>query len=212
MSSLTGLIVSWLSGRDRRTEKMEPPPPRARGARNDRVRFLIDADELALAVKTLSEALTMRPNPEGAAHSDLNRAVKSCSEYFDGMSALTEEGGEFKGRDLIQATGKISSGYHNLWRRPFPPGMEIGQALFSAVLERPMRDLLRELQSCADPEIQASPEKSPLELDAKVELNIFTFWLDGLAERDRVGLRSAWNIGYAPLAASFLLGWWIGND
>jgi hypothetical protein len=37
---------------------------------------------------------------------------------------------------------KLADSYHELWRRPFPPGLEMGQILLSAVFERPMRDYL----------------------------------------------------------------------
>jgi hypothetical protein len=88
----------------------------------------------------------------------------------------------------------------------------MGQPLFSAVLERPMRDLLRTLQSLTEAESEDYLEEPLITLDAEEELNCFNTWLDGLASHQRIGLRPSQGCGLGALTASFLLGWWFGRD
>ena len=178
----------------------------------NRVDFLLDADELAPVTKVLQDALTRRPNPEGEPHFDLQSAIDSCEEYFESIRELTDAAGKLSAYDLLQAATGMSSGYRCFWERPFPPGMEIGQPLFSAVLERPMRDLLRTLQSLTEVESQDYLEEPLITLDAEEELNCFNSWLDGLSAHQRIGLRPSQGCGLGSLAASFLLGWWFGRD
>lgn len=178
----------------------------------NRVDFLLDADELAPVIKVLQDALTRRPNPEGEPHFDLQSAIDSCEEYFESIRELTDAAGKLSAYDLLQAATGMSSGYRCFWERPFPPGMEIGQPLFSAVLERPMRDLLRTLQSLTEVESQDYLGEPLITLDAEEELNCLNSWLDGLAAHQRIGLRPSQGCGLGSLAASFLLGWWFGRD
>ena len=159
----------------------------------NRVNFLLDADELAPVIKALQDALTRRPNPEGEPHFDLQTALDSCDEYFESIRELTEVTGKLSAHDLLEAANGMSSGYRCFWERPFPQGLEMGQPLFSAVLERPMRDLLRTLQSLTEAESEDYLGEPLITLDAEEELNCFNTWL-------------------GALAASFLLGWWFGRD
>jgi len=178
----------------------------------NRVDFLLDADELTPVIMALQDALTRRPNPEGEPHFDLQTALDSCDEYFESVRELTETTGRLSTHDLLQAASGMSSGYRCFWERPFPRGLEMGQPLFSAVLERPMRDLLRTLQSLIEAESGDSLGEPLITLDAEEELNCFNSWLDGLAAPQRIGLRPSQGCGLGSLAASFLLGWWFGRD
>jgi len=178
----------------------------------NRVDFLLDADELTPVIMALQDALTRRPNPEGEPHFDLQTALDSCDEYFESVRELTETTGRLSTHDLLQAASGMSSGYRCFWERPFPRGLEMGQPLFSAVLERPMRDLLRTLQSLIEAESGDSLGEPLITLDAEEELNCFNSWLDGLAAHQRIGLRPSQGCGLGSLAASFLLGWWFGRD
>jgi len=178
----------------------------------NRVDFLLDADELTPVIRALQDALTRRPNPEGEPHFDLQTALDSCDEYFESVRELTETTGRLSTHDLLQAASGMSSGYRCFWERPFPRGLEMGQPLFSAVLERPMRDLLRTLQSLIEAESGDSLGEPLITLDAEEELNCFNSWLDGLAAPQRIGLRPSQGCGLGSLAASFLLGWWFGRD
>lgn len=178
----------------------------------NRVDFLLDADGLAPVIKVLQDALTKRPNPEGEPHFDLETALESCDEYSHSIRDLTETAGELSAHDLLRAANGMSSGYRCLWERPFPPGLETGQPLFSAVLERPMRDLLRTLQSLTAAESEDYLGEPLITLDAKEELNCFNTWLDGLKSHRRLGLRPSQGCRFGALATSFLLGWWFGQD
>lgn len=178
----------------------------------NRVDFLLDADELAPVIKALQDALTRRPNPEGEPHFELQPALDSCDKYFESVRELTEATGKLSAHDLLEAANGMSSGYRCFWERPFPQGLEMGQPLFSAVLERPMRDLLRTLQSLTEAESEDYLGEPLITLDAEEELNCFNTWLDGLAPHQRIGLRPSQGCGLGALAASFLLGWWFGRD
>lgn len=178
----------------------------------NRVDFLLDTDELAPVIGALQDALTRRPNPEDEPHFDLQTALDSCEEYFESVRELTETTGNLSAQELLEAANGMSSGYHSFWERPFPPGLEIGQPLFSAVLERPMRDLLRTLRSLAEAEREDTLGELLITLDAEEELNCFNSWLDGLEAHQRIGLRPSQGCGLGSLAASFLLGWWFGRD
>lgn len=87
----------------------------------------------------------------------------------------------------------------------------MGQPLFSAVLERPMRDLLRTLKSLAADDGNMSLIKHQLNLDAEDEMRCFKSWLDSLPSYQKSGLETTQNFGLGSLAASFLLGWWFGG-
>jgi len=178
----------------------------------NRVDFLLDADELVPVIKVLKEALITRPNPEGEPHFDLQTALDSCDEYFVSVRVLTEATGKLSVHDLLEAANGMSSGYRCFWERPFPQGLEMGQPLFSVVLERPMRDLLRTLRSLTEAESEGYLGEPLITLDAEEELNCFNSWLDGLAAHKRIGLRPSQGYGLGSLAASFLLGWWFGRD
>ncbi|MCF6178984.1 MAG: hypothetical protein L3J63_06305 [Geopsychrobacter sp.] len=114
-------------------------------------------------------------------------------------------------QDLLLATDGMVAGYHALWQQPFPYGLEAGQQLFSAVLERPMRDLLNGLEALKS---GSTPEMPLLVLDAEAELECFNHWVDELPGYERQGLRpeTTHSCGLGSLAASFLLGWWFGRD
>ncbi len=179
----------------------------------NKVDFFLDADELTPVIGAIQDALTRRPNPEGEPHFDLQSALDSCDEYFESVRELTEATGKLSVHNLLETANGMSSGYRCFWERPFPQGLEMGQPLFSAVLERPMRDLLRTLQSLVGSESEDSLGATLVTLDAEEELTCFSTWLDGLAPHQRIGLHpSPGCCGLGALAASFLLGWWFGRD
>ncbi len=184
----------------------------------NKVDFLLHADELSAVITVLQNALTRRPNPRGEPWFDLQTARASCDEFFESLWQLEEACGTLSTDDLLQAAKGMSSGYHRFWRRPFPPGLEMGQPLFSSVLERPMRDLLRSLQSLMKDGSSDSLDNPLLTLDAEEEMNCFVCWLDGLPAHQRIAVQVPQNTqpsqktGLVALAASFFLGWWLGQD
>jgi hypothetical protein len=101
--------------------------------------------------------------------------------------------------------------YHDLWRRSFPPGLEQGQVLFGAVMERPLRILLRYLEDVgkSDPAGDELPGEVILEADEEIER--LDSWLNGLPV-GRLCRAPTRPFGFGTVAVSFLLGWWIGGD
>ena len=156
--------------------------------------------------------MTRRPAPEGDPHFDLQSALESSEEYFERVQALMDSAGTLSGHDLLQAATGMSSGYCSFWERPFPQGLEVGQPLFSAVLERPMRNLLGVLQSLGEAESESYPGKPVFNLDAEEELEYFHAWLEDLPSYQRSGILSSQGAGLGTLATFLLLGWWIGQD
>lgn len=179
----------------------------------NRADFLLSAKELAPIILVLRNGLIQRPTPEGTPHFDLQSALESAENYFHSVRELGEAGGNLSADDLLKTAEGMVAGYHCLWERPFPLGLEKGQILAAAVLERPMRDLLRGLERLVDQaEHDDLPAEPLLTLDADEEAERFNNWLDTLPYHQRLGIRPPHRCGLTSLAAAFLLGWWIGGD
>ncbi len=89
-------------------------------------------------------------------------------------------------------------------------GLEMGQPLFAAVLEPPMRDLLAMLQFLTSATNRDSLDDPFIILDAEEELHCFNAWFDSLPDYQRTGVVPSLEVGAGALAVSFLLGWWLG--
>lgn len=174
------------------------------------VNFNFSTDDLDEIIEILEKGLALRPEPAGRPFYDLETAMAAANDYFQKLRDVDNCRGRLSGSDLLDlATGMIE-GYHRLWESPFPKGLEAGQILFSAILERPMRDLLRGLTALRAGEFTG--HEPPLLLDAQDEVLYFTDWADSLPSRQGRAVTRKQNFGYGSLAASFLLGWWFGSE
>jgi hypothetical protein len=171
------------------------------------------AAELQTVITRLRRGLIDRPTPEGPPHPDLAAAISPASDtYFGGLQSLAPGTPELPLDLLNQAVEKMVEGCHLLWERPFPPGLEMGQILYAAILERPMRDLLRVLEEEGGSLVASDRQQRTLAIEAGEELARFNAWFDGLPARQRLGLSPARGCGLGALAVSFLLGWWVGGE
>jgi len=110
--------------------------------------------------------------------------------------------------------------YRSLWQRPFPPGVEKGQILCSAVIERIMRTMLEHFEQAVF--VVEKPKEAvarfgsvevhlQLVLEADKKIEAFNQWLAN--ETCELALEKTPRYdGLGTLAAGLLLGWWIGRD
>lgn len=176
-----------------------------------KVSYELNTDELKPVIEMVQQALLMRPNPTGVAYEHLQAGLNEGGVYFDGLLALTQVLGRGSTQDLQRSVEKMAEDYHRFWARPFAPGLAVAQPLFSAVLERPMRDLLHALVPMMAYENTDHLPDGCIVLDAQDELGCFTGWLDTIPAYQRAGIPSVrpYNLG-RYMVASFLLGWWFG--
>ena len=170
----------------------------------------LSVDELPPVVQVLKDALVRRPIPDGVPCYDLRTALDCCDEYFCGIRAISEADANFSSDDLLDAVESMAAGYHSLWACRFPLGLEVGQPLFSAVLERPMRDLVRVLEPCQAEDGDDFPFEM-VTLDAEDELKCFNSWHDSLQSYQQLQKQPGSGCDFSDLAISFLLGWWLGR-
>ncbi|MGE4579235.1 MAG: hypothetical protein AB7F21_06815 [Desulfuromonadales bacterium] len=185
-----------------------------------RIDFDCDSEKLDEVIEILKNGLALRPTPAGLPYDNLEAAMTATDDYFEKLQEIGEGRSGFEGDDLLDlATGMVAA-YHRLWESPFPSGLEAGQALFSAILERPLRDLLRGLMAVREGE--TAGHEPLLLLDSKEEVAYFIDWVRSqpaypagigrLQPRRSTPVTGKQNFGYGSLAASFLLGWWFGNE
>ncbi len=179
----------------------------------NKTNFLLDADELLPIIDILRDGLLQRPMPEGTPHRDLKAALKSAESFFKSTSKITKTRRNLSARDLQKTAQGMVEGYHCLWQRPFPYGLEAGQTLASAVLERPIRDMLRSLQRIVEQSERDNLPAEPLiHLDAEEEMAHFNNWHARLPQYQRMKVAPQRKYDTVSLATAFLLGWWIGMD
>lgn len=170
--------------------------------------FDFNSGELDEIIDLLRDGLALRPAPEGRPFHDLETALAGAGDYFEELRRISRFRGRLSGNDLLDLAKEMVRAYHRLWSSPFPTGLATGQILFSAILERPMRDLLHGLTALRD---DKSTDHEPLlQLDAEVEVRCFAQWYEALPDYRRSVPRLP-SFGYGSLAASFLLGWWFGS-
>ena len=148
----------------------------------------VDA-ELQDVIDLLRKGLIQRPTPEGLPHPDLSAAISPASDtYFGGLQSLESDSPDLSFDHLKQAVEKMVAGYHLLWERPFPHGLEMGQILYAAILERPMRELLKVLEEERASLVADGRRQRTLVIEAEEELARFNVWFDELPARQRLGL------------------------
>jgi len=184
-------------------------------------------------VASFRRAFIERPFPEGEPRSDVFIAaeefldllgesipplVRASNDLFDRLLPQGVGGKELNaGIDALrQAAAKLVDVYHDLWRRPFPPGLEMGQILLANVFERLLRDYLRALeQTLSSLEKSSIGEPSQAEMMVTLEIDEeaarLNDWLERTAVMQRRELVSAKGFGLGALAVSFALGWLFGD-
>lgn len=185
------------------------------------MKFDLILDDLLPVIQILENALKHRPTPQGLPHFDLESAISSASAYSYALQALTGKE-HLRSQDLIELALGLKQGYHDLWERPFPIGFEEGQRLFSAMLERPMTQMIQEFKKMTSITSEAEHNYTPkITFEAEYETKMFLLWLDKMKYKylsdnlyDDVEIyqeRSQYNASPFGLGvAAFLFGFWLG--
>jgi hypothetical protein len=166
--------------------------------------YHILAEELRPLDIMLREVLMYYPSPEG-------RPLEGISALIDEMNGILKQNFEA----LASATDNLTTevllkrhapretvrqavalieepllnmltSYHDFWKRPFPPGLEEGQILFTDILRKPVEEYLKQLENVLS--VIDSPEEAPGKYDAGIielktvfnirdEVNAFHEWL-----------------------------------
>lgn len=163
-------------------------------------------DDLQPIIDILDDALLNRPEPIGEPHFDIDSAIFSAYDYSYALEELSNEDKELDSWDFEHLIQNMANGYKEFWERPFPEGQEVGQILFSAILEKPMRDLLRNLRKILREE-GFDNSKPLICLDADKEVEAFNLWLESL-DNDR-NERNSSNCGL--VLGAVLFGYWLGS-
>lgn len=141
-------------------------------------KFDLILDDLLPVIQILENALNHRPIPQGLPHYDLEGAISSASAYSYALSSLNGKE-HLNSQTLIEMALGLKKGYHDLWERPFPIGLEEGQALFSAILEQPMKQMIQEFRKMVSiTSIEQHNYTPRITFDADYEVKMFNLWLD----------------------------------
>lgn len=171
---------------------------------------MTDISPLEKAIDLLRDAFIDRPVPAGDPFDDLDGPRELLDRFCEAVR-LIADASDSSGEQFVEALRKAVEVYHDLWSRPFPQGLERGQPLFGAVMEKPLRILLRHLERAFERESATDELPDEVVLEADEEIERVTEWLDELPV---AGLRRmpARPFGFGSLAVSFLLGWWMGGE
>ena len=175
------------------------------------INFALDSNELSGIAQILQKALLERPTPKGLPYLDLDEAIDSTHEFFESLQDLAYSSTELTTQDLRHLAQGMAKGYTTLWHRPFPYGLEEGQMMLSQVLEKPIRNLLRALSDISHGNSDYLGNFST-SLEVSNELTYFDQWARSAEPHYRSikPAKPSCELGF--LAASFLLGWWIGRS
>jgi len=194
------------------------------------------ARELKLVISKLRDGFIKRQAPAGLPHADIHQALGGCWDRLSNcpgaLSVAVNNLGNILSREnaadssVSRAVGEVDkevdrlvSAYHDLWRRPFPSGLEKGQILTAAVFERLMRTLLdsfEQLVMAIDEPGEAIARYGTTTINLAIVLQVdeeiaeFNSWLDSL--RGKQSCPSVPSAGLGTFAASFFLGWWVGKE
>ena len=122
------------------------------------------AEELGPLTAMLREVLQYYPSPDGKPLEDisglieemnrvLEQNIRSLAKATDSLAAEVLVDGHVPRETIRQVVAGIEepllnmiTSYYDFWERPFPVGMEDGQALFTAILRKPVEEYLGQLE------------------------------------------------------------------
>lgn len=171
--------------------------------------FNLDFDDLKPIIEILEEALLNKIEPSGIAHYDVDSAISSAHQYSHAIDELSNPSVELDAWDFQHIVEKMAQGYKDFWEQPFPAGLEEGQFLFSAILEKPMRDLLKNLKAILK-ERDFANNRPLISLDAEKEVDAFNNWLRGISNRETKSNYGS-SLDFEWILAAGLFGYWLGN-
>ncbi|WP_386689911.1 hypothetical protein [Lonepinella sp. MS14437] len=168
--------------------------------------FNLNSDDLQPVIDILDEALLNRPEPIGIPHYDIDSAIASAREYSDAIDELSDPDIQLDAWDLQHLAQSMANGYKEFWESPFPIGLETGQILFSAILEKPMRELSRNLKKILR-NLEIDDNNPLINIDAEKEVDAFNEWLETTQTTNKSNKSSC--CGW--ILAAGLFGYWLGN-
>lgn len=193
------------------------------------------AEELGPITAMFREVLQYYPSPDGKPLEDISELIDEMNHALKkNFEALISATGSLMTEVLLkenvpqeavrQAAVRIEEtlssmliSYHDFWKRPFPHGLEDGQALFTAVIRKPLEEYLTQLERFLS--AINDPDRRPQQyiadminlkavFDVKDEVNAFHTWLKRprrpekrIAEKGLLALLLALAAGFA---AAFL--------
>ncbi|MDP8174799.1 hypothetical protein [Phocoenobacter skyensis] len=176
------------------------------------VMFNLNTDDLPPIIDVLKDALFNRPEPDYFYYDNLDSAIVSAIDYAEAIDKCRYATGTLYAADLLEIAEKMASGYTSLWKHSFPKGLEQGQALFSQILEKPMRQLLRNLELLVDPNNTTKLTSPLITLEAEREVDYFNNWRESIEyDYDDEDSTKSHNFSSLLLAAG-LFGLWLGGD
>jgi len=179
------------------------------------------------------EVLQYYPSPDGKPLEDISELIDEMNRVLKkSFEALISTTGDLMTEVLLkadvpretvrQAAARIEetlssmlASYHDLWKRPFPHGLEEGQALFTAVLRKPLEEYLNQLERFLS--AINDPDQRPRQyiadmidlkavFDVEDEVNAFHAWLKRsrrpekrIAEKGLLALLLALAAGFAAV-------------
>lgn len=169
--------------------------------------FHLDFDDLPPIIDILEEGLLNKPEPEGFSHYDLDSAIYSAHAFDEAIEELSKTEIAMDSWDFQRLVEQMVEGYHALWAQPFPEGLEEGQYLFSAMLEKVLKELLKNLKSIVRDRYY-DDTKPLVYLDAEKEVEVFNHWLENRKEHSSVANKST---NWSLVLAAGLFGYWLGS-
>lgn len=165
-------------------------------------------------IQLLQDAFIDRPYPEDGSVDEPAEGVDvlvDLLERFSGALSRLVETLQFGDDPLLPTLEEVVEVYHDLWRSTLPEVLLPGQILLGAVMEQPLRTLLRQLERLSQSGAVEEFRQVEIVLEADAELERFNDWLDCLPPEE-LWRRPEKRFGVGSLATSFLLGWWFGRD
>jgi len=197
------------------------------------------ADRLEKVVGKVAREMMNRPVPEWARWNDITELFERVSNYFtkniqalsDSTNQLTEQVLAKENVDdniIWNSVQSIStplfnlvSLYHFIWSRPFPSGMEQGQPLLAAMVERVIKDYIDMLDDVIlvtkDPEKAVKKHGSltvRMHMDFRIdeEAKRFNDWLNFCVVENQVKKRKNIRNILLTAFAGFLMHDWFWDD
>lgn len=169
--------------------------------------FHLDVEDLQPIIDIIEDGFFNKPEPSGVAHYDLDSAIYSAHAYGEAIEELADPDVIMDAWDFRRLVEQLIEGYHALWERPFPNGLEEGQYLFSAMMEKPLKVLLKNLKSIL--KNQDYDDSKPLiYVDAEREADAFNHWLEQKRRNPNFLHKS---MDWSLVIAAGLFGYWLGH-
>ncbi|MBN2333825.1 MAG: hypothetical protein JXO49_11695 [Deltaproteobacteria bacterium] len=180
----------------------------------------LQEDTVQKAIAKLHRAFIDRPAAVGEPYEHLETATRNIAKFIGVTQDMAVLSGSI-GESFLDNIDLLAGFYHDFWQRPFPAGLERAQLLFSAIMERMLKNLLIAFESID----YDSNRPITIDLKADNEFARLEEWIAGLSAASAAVADSCKNMLLAvqqeptqqscslvSLMVAFLFGWWFGKD